>query len=272
MLFKKNITYNTVNNVHMANGFVEFQSVRMNVFSFITDGLAIDAGPHTLKNDLIPFFQNHPIDALYCTHIHEDHTGNARWLQDQFEIPVYLNKKSIQEAEKNGKYRLYRKLYWGKRNAFRPTAMPEKFTSRNGEWISIFTPGHSYDHMALLNKTTGQLFSGDLYVQRKTKLILEEESIPQIIQSLEHVLKYDFDEVFCNHAGFLKDGRKKLGEKLDYLQHLKADILDLHQKGLTVDEIHHHLFPKKYPIITFSRGQWHSRHIITSILDWFDQV
>ena len=73
----------------MANGSVRFQSVRMNVYSFITDGLAIDAGPYTLKDALIPFWQNHAIDALYCTHIHEDHTGNANWFQEHLDVPVY---------------------------------------------------------------------------------------------------------------------------------------------------------------------------------------
>jgi glyoxylase-like metal-dependent hydrolase (beta-lactamase superfamily II) len=266
MIFKKNIEDSTVNNVFMANGTVKFHSVRMNVYSFITDGIAIDAGPHALKDGLIPFFQNHPMDALYCTHIHEDHTGNANWLQQQYDVPIYINEKSVNEAEKNGKYPIYRRLFWGKRNAFQPTPMPEKFTSRNGEWISIFTPGHSYDHMALLNKTTGQLFSGDLYVQRKTKVILEDESIPQIIQSLKHILTFDFAEVFCHHAGYLKDGRTKLQNKLDYLEQLNGEVLELHRQGLSVDEIHRHFFPKKYPIIAFSFGQWNSKHIITSIL------
>lgn len=250
----------------MANGSVKFQSVRLNVYSFITDGIAIDAGPSTLKETLIPLWQSHPIDALYCTHIHEDHTGNANWFQEQLDVPVYINEKSINEAVKNGKYPFYRRMFWGKRQAINPSPLPAKFQSRNCEWISIFTPGHSYDHMSLLNKTTGQLFSGDLYVQTKTKVVMEEESIPQIIRSLEHVLTYDFEEVFCQHAGYLKDGRKKLEDKLDYLQQLKGEVLELHQQGLSIEEIHRHFFPKKYPIIAFSFGQWNSRHIITSIL------
>ncbi|GAB3794358.1 MBL fold metallo-hydrolase [Virgibacillus kimchii] len=266
MLFKKHIDYNTVNNVHMANGTIRFQSVRMNVYSFISDGIAVDAGPNTLKKALIPFWEKHEIDALYCTHIHEDHTGNANWFSEKVGVPVYIHEKSITEAGKNGKYPIYRRMFWGKRKAFHPSPMPKKFTSRNGDWISIYTPGHSYDHMALLNSTTGQLFSGDLYVQRKTKVVMEDESIPQIIQSLKHVLTYDFDEVFCQHAGYLKDGRKKLQEKLDYLQQLNGEVLELHQQGLSVDEIHRHFFPKKYPITTLSFGQWNSRHIITSIL------
>ncbi|MFA1820323.1 MBL fold metallo-hydrolase [Virgibacillus oceani] len=266
MLFQKNIEHSTKNNVHMANGTVKFQAVRMNVYSFITDGIAIDAGPATLQKALIPFWQSHSIDALYCTHIHEDHSGSASWFQEELNVPVYINEKSIHEAKRNGKYPLYRQMFWGKRSAFNPSPLPTQFRTRNSEWISIFTPGHSYDHMALLNKTTGQLFSGDLYVQTKTRVVMEDESIPQIIRSIQHVLTYDFDEVFCSHAGYLKDGRKKLKDKLEYLQELNDKVLDLYQQGLSADEIHKRFFPKKYPITTFSFGQWNSKHIISSIL------
>jgi len=267
VLIKKKIKHNTINDVQMAYGTVKFHSIRMSVYSFITDGIVIDAGPFALQKALIPFWQNYPVDALYLTHIHEDHTGNASWFQEQLNVPVYINEKSISEANENGKFPLYRKMFWGKREAFHPSPLPAEFKSRNGEWITIFTPGHSYDHVSLLNKSRGQLFTGDLYVQTKTKVVMEEESIPQIIQSLEHVLTYDFDEVFCQHAGYLKNGGTKLGEKLDYLQQLNEEVLSLHLQGLTVDEIHQHFFPKKYPITKFSFGQWNSRHIINSIVN-----
>ena len=61
---------------------------------------------------------------------------------------------------------------------------------------------------------TGQLFTGDLYCQEKTKVALREENIPTIIDSLTKVLTYEFGEVFCSHAGHLVDGRAALRRKL----------------------------------------------------------
>ena len=114
---------------------------------------------------------------------------------------------------------------------------------------------------------TGQLFTGDLFVQVNTKLLLSNESIPTIIDSLEKVLIYDFDEVFCQHAGFVNNGRTALKQKLDYLVSLQQEVMTLYHEGHTPIEICQKLFPKKYPIIKISRGEWDSLHIVNSILN-----
>ncbi|WP_153722876.1 hypothetical protein [Sporosarcina cascadiensis] len=113
---------------------------------------------------------------------------------------------------------------------------------------------------------TGQLFSGDLYVNPKTKLVLREEHIPDIIRSIETVLSHDYEEMFCCHAGYVKDGRKAMEKKLEYLTGLGQKVLDLHGEGCDDREIQNHLFPKKYPITKFSFGEWDSIHMIRSIL------
>ncbi len=79
------------------------------------------------------------------------------------------------------------------------------FNLEHATWEVIDTPGHAFDHQSFLNRDTGQLFTGDLFVQVHTKLLLSNESIPTIIESLEKVLTYDFDEVFCQHAGFVRE-------------------------------------------------------------------
>ncbi|MBS4190460.1 MBL fold metallo-hydrolase [Bacillus sp. FJAT-49705] len=266
MLFHKKLERGNVGDIHFANGSIQFQSVKLNVYSYATDGIVIDAGSKSFAKQFQAFFDEQQIDALYCTHIHEDHTGCAAWLQDQRKVPVYIHKNSIAEALKKGKYPLYRQLFWGIRPPFNPLPVPETFHSRTFNWQSIFTPGHSADHIAYLNTSTGQLFSGDLFVQVKTKVIMDSESIPQIIESIEHILTYDFKEVFCNHAGYIKDGKEKLQEKLDYLYHVTDEVKKLYQQGMSVQEIQQHFFPRKYQITTFSLGQWDSKHIVTSIL------
>lgn len=266
MFFHKKLERGNVGDIHFANGSIQFQSVKLNVYCYATDGIVIDAGSRSLEKQFQLFFDEQSIDALYCTHIHEDHTGCAAWIQNQRSVPIYIHSLSIAKAQEKGKYPLYRQLFWGKRPSFSPLPVPETFQSRTFNWQSIFTPGHSADHMAYLNTSTGQLFSGDLFVQVKTKVIMDSESIPQIIESIERILTYDFEEVFCNHAGYIKDGRQKFQEKLDYLQHITDQVQKLHQQGMSVKEIQQHFFPHTYPITKFSRGQWDSKHIVTSIL------
>lgn len=118
-----------------------------------------------------------------------------------------------------------------------------------------------------MNEATGQLFTGDLYVTPKTKVVLREESIPHIIGSLEKVLTYDFLEIYCNHAGYIENGRDALMRKLNYLKELSYKIEVLNEEGLTTDEITEQLFNKKYPITKFSLGEWDAAHIVSSVLN-----
>lgn len=110
---KKTMEQHSVNGVSMANGSVSFRSVTLNVYSFAIDGIIIDAGASALKKGFLPFWKQQPIDALYCTHLHEDHTGCATWFEQQLHVPIYLHESSLAAARKTGDYPLYRKLFWG---------------------------------------------------------------------------------------------------------------------------------------------------------------
>lgn len=266
MLLKKTSTAGEKNGVSYLNGEVKSQGVALNVYSYAVDGVLIDTGSQSLHKHFERFIDAADFDQVRLTHFHEDHTGCAAYVEKTKHVPIYISDKSIDSCMQQANYPLYRQLFWGKRKPFHALAMPETFESRNATWYVIDTPGHAHDHKAFLNQETGQLFTGDLYVNERTKLVLAEESIPTIIQSLEHVLTYDFQEVFCNHRGFVEEGRLALERKLDYLLGLQQDVLALHQQGNPADSICRQLFPKQYPITKFSEGEWDSLHIVTSIL------
>lgn len=268
MLFNKKISVGEMSNVRFIEGIVSFQKkMNLNVLSFEVDGVLIDTGAKSLLKEFKPFFRKANIDQVMITHFHEDHTGGAAYLQTEYGLPIFMNEMTIEECAERAKYPLYRKLFWGTREPFKAKPIGETFTSRNATWDVLNTPGHAKDHLAFLNRETGQLFSGDLYVQPRTKVVLREESIPTIIHSIEHVLTFDFDELFCCHAGYVKDGRKALTNKLTYLRELQEKILNLQKQGYDENEIQQQIFKKKYPITSFSFGEWNSIHIIRSILN-----
>ncbi|WP_301109800.1 MBL fold metallo-hydrolase [Sporosarcina sp.] len=266
MFLKKNVEHGEVQGVRFINGLVSFKGVHLNVFCFETDGVLIDTGAQSLLNQFKPFFAEANIDQVVITHSHEDHTGGASYLQKEYGLPVLMNEMSVQECAKNATHPFYRKLFWGPRKSLTAQPIGEKFSSRNADWKVIATPGHAEDHLAFLNEGTGQLFSGDLFVNPRTKLVLRNENIPTIIRSIETVLSHDFDEMFCCHAGYVKDGRKAMEMKLDYLTGLREKTLTLHEEGRDEKEIQTQLFPKKYPISYLSFGEWDSIHMIRSIL------
>ena len=266
MFFKKKSEQQTQSGVKMINGFVSFQAVKLNVHCFEVDGVLIDTGSATLLEEFKPFFEQIDIDQILLTHYHEDHSGGANYLQTKYNVPIYMSDVRRLECMKKADYPLYRKFFWGSRAPFEAQKIGERITSRNAKWTVIETPGHTNDHLAFLNEQTGQLFTGDLFVAPKTKVVLREESIPQIISSIERVLTYDFEEVFCNHAGYVAEGKKALRIKLDYLYDLRGKIEIMNDEGLSVKEITAQLFEKKYPITKFSFGEWDSAHIVSSVL------
>ncbi|PLR95954.1 MBL fold metallo-hydrolase [Bacillus sp. T33-2] len=265
MLLKKDFTEQTINGVHLANGTVRFNNIKLNVHCFVVDGVLIDTGARSLEKEFKPFFEKADIDQVMITHFHEDHTGCAAFLQEK-RLPIFMNGLMLDVCMKKADYPIYRKVFWGKRKPFEASSIASTFTSRRSTWDVIETPGHSRDHLAFLNRGTGQLFTGDLYIQERTKVVMRDENVPVIIESLKKVLAYDFEDVFCSHAGFLKDGRAALKRKLEYLQELQEKVVSLHKKGMGPESISATLFPKKYPIISLSLGEWDSIHIIESIL------
>lgn len=266
MLIKKKIETNNTNGVYSINGILSFQGVTLNVYCYVIDGVLIDTGGKRLLKQFAPFLLEQDYDQVWITHHHEDHTGGAAFIEKTLKVPIYLNKYSIEAARNKPDYPLYRQLFWGRRKSFHANPISNTMHSRNSAWEVIETPGHSIDHLAFLNLQMGHLFTGDLYVTPKTKVIMEDESIPTIIKSLAKVLTYDFEDVFCQHAGHVKNGRSMLTEKKEYLEDIQHQVLTLHKKGYTNKEIQKQLFPKKYSITTFSFGDWDSIHIIESVL------
>ncbi len=266
LLLKRNFKQQSIKGVQIGNGSVAFQGIQLNVHCFVVDGVLIDTGAKSLEKQFVPFFKQQKITKVVITHFHEDHTGCAAFLQKDLQLPIYMNNKMLDYCKKKPDYPMYRKLFWGKRSPFHAEAIEETFLSSHATWDVIETPGHAIDHLAFLNRETGQLFTGDLYCQEKTKVILREESIPTIIESLKRILTYDFEDVFCCHAGYLENGRAALQRKLNFLLDLQEKVIRLYDDGMTPAQMKNTLFPKKYPITLLSSGEWDSIHIINSII------
>ncbi|MFP5114876.1 MBL fold metallo-hydrolase [Bacillaceae bacterium C204] len=236
------------------------------VYSFLVDGMLIDTGTQCLESELIPIYERHSFDLVTLTHSHEDHSGLAPWIQKHRNVPIYVHPKGIHICAEHCPYPKYRQLTWGVRAAFDALPLGDIIQSRSQEWKVIYTPGHANDHVSFFHEQSGRLFSGDIFVTTRTKVIMDSESIPVIIYSIRTLLSFDFQSLFCAHSGYIQDGKSKLKQKLDYLENLSGEVVNLYEEGRSIDEITQMLFPKKYPIIAFSEGQWDSRHIITSIV------
>lgn len=248
--------YQTVNNNGGAN---------IKLFLYVVDGLLIDCGPQIMEEELAPFLLNAGIKMAAVTHIHEDHCGNAAWIEKNLKVPIYIHPEDVAKAALEGQYAEYRRLTWGDRPPFKALPMPEILSTGKYNFTLINTPGHLPHHQVLFEPNQGWLFSGDLFVREKQRFCATGENLRQTRESLENILKLDFETVFCGHSGVMENGRERLQRKLEFLQDLHDQVEVLRSRGLSDQEITLELFPDSQIITEISGGEWSSLNVIKSI-------
>lgn len=241
------------------------------IFVFLVDGMLIDTGAEKLQQDLVGFFADHSFDQVVLTHHHEDHTGNAAWIQQHCPVPLFIHPLGLELTKVDGDYPNYRRVTWGNRAAFNAQSISNRIRSRTLDWQVIHTPGHAADHVALFHKESGRLFTGDLFVTPKTRVMMKSESVHLLVASLRTLLALPFQSVFCSHSGYLHNGRALLEQKLHFLESLQQQILQLYKEGNTPVQIDRQLFKKTYPIIQFSEGEWDTIHIVASVVSDYEK-
>lgn len=202
------------------------------------DGLLIDSGQRKMKNHLLNFVQGLPIEQIALTHHHEDHSGNIKALQELYpQVSIWAGDETRSLVKSGYKIKNYQKFVFGN---MPPTEgllpFPKEIKTSKYALTPIFTPGHSPDHYAFLEKQKGWLFSGDLYLG-KIKFTRQDENVPQMIESIKKVLQYDFEVLFCAHHPRLKDGKQHMQAKLQYLEDLQGKVRQLHSQGHSIQEI-----------------------------------
>ena len=237
------------------------------VHVYWVDGMLVDSGPHRLEKSISAFSDRHRPTKIVHTHFHEDHTGNTAYLTEKFRVSAYVHPLSQDICRQKGDIPLYRLAYWGKRPGFEAEPLSEFIENAHSRFKVISTPGHTPDHVVFLDKEQGRLFSGDLFVHPKTRVVMNTENIPQVMDSLRRLLKEDFHTVFCSHAGVIKDGYHLIQQKLSNLEELRGEILRLREKGLEPKEITRKLFPQTPSITYFSLGEWSSLNLVRSVVN-----
>ncbi|MFV8817215.1 MBL fold metallo-hydrolase [Haliea sp. E17] len=168
--------------------------------------------------------QDKPIKAVVCTHWHPDHTGNAGWLCERWNAPLYISRteyltgmfytrsdpEDLSAASEQHQLRLgrrgedihaFRKTMGGLRDMVSP--LPGSYRrlvdgavlSINGQrWRVVIGRGHSPEHACLFSDSLNVLISGDQVIPRISSNIAvgpeEPEANPlrEWLQSLEHFL------------------------------------------------------------------------------------
>ncbi|TFJ94249.1 MBL fold metallo-hydrolase [Lentibacillus salicampi] len=236
----------------------------MKIHLYLIDGLLIDTGPRIRKFHLIPAFKSGHIFQIALTHSHDDHAGMVRWVSERFSVDIFCHEKALRVLSKHAQPSWYRRLFSSPRIDFQAKVYPSVIRTPDHEFIPIAAPGHTADHVCLLEPDRGWLFSGDLYITPYPKVFLKQESIHAYIASLQKLMSYNIDTIFCAHTGIIHDGKDMLKRKLDYLLTLRQHVTELHQAGLKDREIRKQLLPDKVRLELMSFGLFSRLNLIRS--------
>jgi endoribonuclease LACTB2 len=264
------LSHNNMSNdqeVRIFNSKIQMMGSSLNVFCYFVDGMLIDSGPHRMEKEISDFCSLYRPDKIVHTHYHEDHTGNTSYLMSKFAIPSYIHLESLDICQDKSKIPFYRLAFWGTRKNFRPQTLADFVENNHSRFEVIHTPGHTSDHVVFLDNDKGRLFSGDLFLHHKTRIVRRHENIPLLMNSLRQLLKRNFETIYCAHAGVINNGYHLVEKKLNFLEELQGQILTLVQKGYDAKNITQKLFPQKPSITYFSLGQFSSFNLVRSLIE-----
>lgn len=228
---------------------------------------AVDAGPANRWPAVRRFLSEEPLRMLLLTHHHEDHSGNAEPIQRELGAEVLAPEASLPLLEQGFPLQLYRRLIWGRPRPLRARALPAEVELPGGYRLEVLpTPGHADDMVCLLEPGRGWLFTSDLFIAERIRMLRREDDVGTEIESLRSVLRRDFQTVFCAHRGPVEDGRAALGRKLDFLVSLREEVLSLRGRGLPPREIARRLLGREGLMSWLTGFHFSKRNLVESCL------
>ena len=199
---------------------------------YFIDGLLIDTGHRNMRKAVLSALSPLSVDQIYITHHHEDHTGNLGPLQQVFNAPTYASSLCVEIMKKPPSVSFSQWLVWGKNTPnFKIQAEDQKIETPNYQFTIIPIPGHAVDMVCLYEPNQGWLFSADLFTKEYIRYFLWSENMIGQIESIQRILKLDFEVLLCSHNPQFEGAKEKLKAKLDFLTDFYGSVAGLYHKG-----------------------------------------
>lgn len=244
MILSKSFSHGPVEIFRAQRKILGQKSIAVNCY--LVDGLLIDTSLRHARKELGAFLTKRQIQQCVLTHHHEDHSGNADWVQKQFKVPLFGSPMTLNIMAEGVPVLPYQRLFFGRPEIAHLHKMEDMLTTEHYTFQMLPSPGHARDHQCLYVAEEGWLFAGDIYLADKTKVFKSGESVGQQIRTIERLLKLDFEVLFCAHNPRFTNGKQHLAHKLEYLQDFEEQVKRSAKQGKNNRQIIKDLAMKEY--------------------------
>jgi glyoxylase-like metal-dependent hydrolase (beta-lactamase superfamily II) len=188
-------------------------AVGYDVSAYLVRGILVDTGFRHVAGDLVRALEELRPRGVIVTHWHEDHAGNAARLAAS-RLPMWMADYTEQKLRARPRMKLYRHWTWG-----RPLALAGDVTPLDPAPLRVIsTPGHSPDHHVVFDANTATLFSGDLWLGVKVRIMGYAENPYEIIASLRTAIALQPRRMFDAHRGMVDKPIDALNAKRAWLE------------------------------------------------------
>ena len=187
--------------------------VGMDVSAYVVRGVLVDSGFPRARASVARLLDEVDILGAMITHWHEDHAGNAELLAARG-VPLAMHRETEAKLRERPPIRLYRRIVWGTPPRLRTPATPFVDPSL----CFVHTPGHCPDHQVVWDAETGTLFSGDLWLGVRARVMHVNEKPRLIVDSLRRVLALEPRRMFDAHRGEVRDPVGSLAAKIAWME------------------------------------------------------
>ena len=236
--------------------------------AYFVDGLLIDTGHRNMRKAALAYLKELPVEQIFLTHHHEDHTANLRPLQQHFQCPSYASEKCVELMKNPPDISFAQWLTWGKTEAnFDIQVTANQIRTNKYTFDLIPIPGHAVDMLALHEPNQGWLFSADLWVNEYIRFFMRPESMKAQITSMKRAAQLDFEVMLCSHNPQFEGGKAKLLKKIQFMEEFYGRAATLYQQGLKAKEIMKQMKLKEsWPIRIISGGALSTLNMVKAVI------
>ncbi len=238
------------------------------VASYFVDGLLIDTGFDRMAQKFFTALRSRAVEQIVNTHHHEDHVGANFLFEEKMKLHALAHPRAIPLiAQPPARLKPYRNQTWGVPRAAHASPCGDKIQTPKYKFQVLHLPGHSEDHIGLYEPQEGWLFSGDLFLSVKVRVLRIDEDLQASLASLRKVVGLPMSRLFCGSGRILENPNEALRLKLNFYEELQARARELRAQGWPTERIRDRLLGKEDSFHFLSQNEFAKLHLIKGLLE-----